>query len=443
MHRSPSWFGARSAPGTRPRRIPATVLLGLALLAAGAPPASAAGPLPPDGSVNYWDQVALQAVSAGGLSAPDGHILFAYVAIAEYDAVQAIHPSYAPFNAHLHAPSGASAEAAVAAAAHGVLAAYLPAQAATIIDPAYATFVGGISDGQAKTAGVAVGEASAAALVAARAGDGFRAPFTYTPPSPPVPGVWIPTAATPAAGMAAGHMRPFALPRADKFRPKGPPALGSRRWARDFNQTKELGSATSTVRTPEQTTAARFWAEPPVAQARASFRGFISQHALDVVDATRFNAMVSVVYGDAIIACFEAKYHYAFWRPITAIPAGQTDGNARTVGDPGWTPLLAATPNHPEYPSAHSCITPAGGIVISRFLHTGKIDFTIPSLTGLGDRHFNTVSELTRDVQMGRIAGGIHFGSAVRDGAWLARRTTNYILARNFKPIHHSTSHDD
>ena len=125
-------------------------------------------------------------------------------------------------------------------------------------------------------------------------------------------------------------------------------------------------------------------------QARGSFRRFVLDHDLDVVEAARFMAMISVIYADALIACFDAKYHYAFWRPITAIRAGDTDGNDATIGDPAWSPLLPGTPNHPEYPSAHSCITPAGGLVIARFLGTPEIDFTVPSLTGLGDRHFDT-----------------------------------------------------
>ena len=129
-------------------------------------------------------------------------------------------------------------------------------------------------------------------------------------------------------------------------------------------------------------------------QARGSFRKFVLDHDLDIVEAARFMAMVSVVYADALIACFDAKYHYAFWRPITAIRAGDTDGNAATVGDPALVSAAAATPNHPEYPSAHSCVTPAGGRVIARFLGTQQIDFTVPSLTGLGDRHFARVNDL-------------------------------------------------
>ena len=143
-------------------------------------------------------------------------------------------------------------------------------------------------------------------------------------------------------------------------------------------------------------------------------------------------AMISVTYADAVIACFEAKYHYPFWRPITAVRAGDTDGNRRTIGDAAWSPLLG-TPNHPEYPSAHSCITPAGGIVIARFLGTNRIDFTVPSVTGLGDRHFATVKELRDEVGNARVWGGIHYRSAVRDGSKIARKTANYVLGHAFQ----------
>jgi hypothetical protein len=144
-----------------------------------------------------------------------------------------------------------------------------------------------------------------------------------------------------------------------------------------------------------------------------------------------------VVYADALISCFDAKYHFAFWRPITAVRAGDTDGNAATIGDASWSPLLGATPNHPEYPSAHSCITPAGGIVIARFLGTNRINFTVPSVTGLGDRHFATVKALTNEVGNARIWGGIHYRSAVRDGIVIAKKTASYVLAHYFKRVGH------
>jgi hypothetical protein len=190
------------------------------------------------------------------------------------------------------------------------------------------------------------------------------------------------------------------------------------------------------VRTPQQTLAARFWAEAPVQQARGSFRKFVLDHQLDVREAARFMAMISVTYADALIACFDAKYHYAFWRPITAIRAADTDGNAATAADPGWSPLLPATPNHPEYPSAHACITPAGGLVIADFLGTHEIDFTVPSLTGLGDRHFARVKDLEDEVGNARIWGGIHYRTSVEDGVEIGKKTAHQVLAHHFRQSH-------
>ena len=387
----------------------------------------------PDASVAAWDAVGTRAFTAAGLSPAEGHVIFAYVAIAVYDSVMAIEGGYRPFAIDVDAPDGASTEAGVAAAAYRVLAHYLPAQDEAILKPAYEASLGSIPAGQAKEEGAATGEKVAALLIAQRANDHFRDAVNYTVPNPPVPGVFIPTAPTPPIGTYLGHMRPFSLKSADQFRPKGPPALSSKRWARDYNEVKELGSRTSTTRTDEQTVAARFWAEPPVQQAHGSFRKFILDRRLGVVDAARFMAMISVVYADAIIACFDAKYHYAFWRPVTAIPAGDTDGNDATVGDPTWAPLLPVTPNHPEYPSAHSCLTPTGGRVIARFLGTKKIDFTVPSVTGIGDRHFARVKDLAYEVGNARIWGGIHYRSAVEDGIALGRKVVNQVLSHHFQ----------
>jgi hypothetical protein len=408
----------------------ATALIALGGASAGSAKQQSAGP--PDSYVTNWDAVGSQAFSAAGLTPAEGHVIFAYVAIAVYDSVMAIEGGHEPFAIDVDAPEGASAEAAVAATAHRILRHYLPAQAG-ILDPAYTASLSTIPNGQAKTDGIAVGEEVAALLIAQRAGDGFRASVIYTPPSPPIPGVWIPTAPTPPIGTYLGLMRPFSLDSADQFRPGGPPALSSQKWARDYNEVKEIGSSTSTTRTAEQTLAARFWAEPPVQQARGSFRKLVLDHELDVADAARFMAMVSVTYADALIACFDAKYHYKFWRPITAIRAGDTDGNDATVGDPSWSTLLAATPNHPEYPSAHSCVTPAGGRVVARFLGTPRIELTVPSLTGLGDRHFSRARDLEYEVSNARVWGGIHYRSAVEDGVEIGKKTANQVLAHHFK----------
>jgi hypothetical protein len=409
----------------------AVVAIGLggsdATSGARAQPASA-----PDTYVAYWDGVGNQAFTASALAPTEGAVILAYVGIAVYDSVTAIDGGYQPFAVGLEAPEGASPEAAVVAAAHAILVHYLPAQRDTILDPAYVQSLATIRDGQAKDDGVATGEQVAATLIGQRADDGFRASVTYTPPDPPIPGVWIPTAPSPPIGTYLPYMRPFSLDTPDQFRPGGPPPLSSRRWARDYNEVQEVGSRTSSTRTAEQTLAARFWGEPPVQQAHASFRKFVLDHQLDVADASRFMAMITVVRADALLACFDAKYHYAFWRPVTAIRAGDTDGNEATVADPNWLPLLPATPNHPEYPSAHSCLTPAGGWVIARFLGTDEIDYTVPSITGLGDRHFERVHDLSYEVTNARIWGGIHYRTAVEDGTTLGMKVAHQVLAHHF-----------
>ena len=418
-------------------RFIAPAILAVALVLPGAATSSIAqGQLagPPDTYVTDWDAVGTQAFTAAALTPAEGHVIFAYVAIAVYDSVVAIDGGYQPFAIDVDAPAGASAEAAVAAAAHRILGHYLPNQAAGIIDPAFTASLASITPGQAQTDGVATGEQVADLLIADRADDGFRVAVPYTPPNPPVPGAWLPTAPTPPIGTYLGLMRPFSLDSADQFRPAEPPALDSDRWVRDYKETKKLGSITSTKRTDEETLAAKFWAEPPVQQARGSFRTFVLDHHLDVVDASRFMAMISVTYADALIACFDAKYAYAFWRPITAIRAGDTDSNDETLGDATWAPLLPVTPNHPEYPSAHSCITPAGGRVIARFLRSGgDIDFTVPSLTNLGDRHFDRIKDLQTEVGLARIWGGIHFRSAVQAGIQIGKLTVQQVLANHFQ----------
>jgi hypothetical protein len=390
----------------------------------------------PDTYVTYRDTVGQQAYAAAGWTVPEGHELFAYVGIAVYDSVMAIDGGYEPFAIDVDAPEAASPEAAVAAAAHRILVHYLPSTQTPFLDAAYAASLATIPDGKAKTDGKNTGNEVADLLIAERAGDGFRAPAPpYVPPNPPIPGVWVPTAPTTPAGMFLPGMRPFSLDSADQFRPAGSPALSSKRWARDYNEVKEIGSNMSTTRTAEQTIAARFWAEPPIQQAHGAFRKFVLDHQLDVDDAARFMAMISVVLGDAQIACYEAKYHYLFWRPVTAIPAGDTDGNDATAGDPAWKPLLPVTPNHPEYPSAHACLTPASGRVIARFLPTDRIDYTVPSLTGLGDRHFDQVQDLEYDVNNARIWGGIHYRSSVEDGTEIAKKVVDQVLAHHFHQI--------
>ena len=429
----------------KPKRLRVLPALVLALIASGAAPfaahhVSARQQVPPaepaDTFVAEWDAVGTQAFSAAGLSPAEGYPIFAYVAVAVYDSVVAIKGGFEPFAIADDAPASASAEAAVAAAAHLTLVHYLPAQQATILDPAYTASLLRIPDGQAETEGVAVGERVAQLWIDQRANDGFRAPAApYVAPNPPIPGAWIPTAASTPVGLYSPAMTPFTLDSADQFRPAAPPRLDSQQWARAYNEVKDVGSSTSTTRTADQTLAARFWAEAPVQQGRAALRRFIADHSLGIVDAARVMAMSSVAYADAFIACFDAKWEYTFWRPITSVRAGDTDPNPNTVGDPAWAPLLAGTPNHPEYPSAHSCLTPAAAGAIATFLGSHRIDFTVPSLTGLGDRTFKTVRDLEKEVGNARIWGGIHYRFSTDAGIAIGRKVALQVLDGHFQPV--------
>ncbi len=388
----------------------------------------------PDTTVAYWDNVAIQVYAAAGFTPPDAFPLYGYLGIAVYDSVVAVKGGYEPFAIKAARAPNASAEAAVAAAANRILSNYAPGQVSTIIAPAYAAALANIPDGPAKTAGIALGDEVANAVIALRAGDGFRSAATYTTPNPPVPGVWIPTAPSAPIGANAKQMKPFTLPSLSHLRPQGPASLASDEWVREYEEVRQVGSATSTVRTPEQTLAARFWAEAPIQQLHGAFRKVLSDRQLDILSAARLMAMVEVSQADAGMACFEAKYHFVLWRPITAIRAGDTDGNPGTVGDPAWTPLLPGTPNHPEYPSAHSCVTPAAAVALATFLGTTNIDFTIPSLTGLGDRNYKNLVDLNREVANARIWGGIHFRSAIEDGTQIAMQAAQMVLTGRFRP---------
>ena len=386
----------------------------------------------PDAHIAHWDAVAMQAALAPGNTPAEQFPIFAYLNIATYDAVVLIEGGAQPFLIGGTAPAGASSEAAVAGAARTVLLHYLPGQTA-IIEAGYTDALALIPDGPAEDTGAAFGASVAEQVIAIRSQDGFKAPGTYTPPAVPQPGEWVPSGPTPI-GTYSAAMQPFAIKSNSKFRPGGPPALSSEKWSAEYNEVKALGAANSSVRTPAQTLAARFWGENPVAQAHAGYRNFIAEHDLDLRDSARFMAMVSVAQADAFNACFDAKYTYTFWRPATAIRNGESDGNPGTAGDPAWTQLLGGIPNHPEYTSAHSCVTTAAAEAISRFLGTDRIDYTIPSLTGLGARHYETVDDLVTEVGDARIWGGIHYRSSVEDGKDIGRKVAQQVFAKHFKP---------
>ncbi len=220
-------------------------------------------------------------------------------------------------------------------------------------------------------------------------------------------------------------MKPFMLKRSSQFRAALPPALSSGAWAREFQETKDFGSATSSVRTPDETAIAYFWNANVINQYNQAFRDLAEKKGFDLVQAARLLAMGDLVGTDALIACFDTKYHDLFWRPYTAIRNADIDGNAATTADPTWTPLLA-TPNHPEYAAADGCITGAEAEVFAAVLHTRHVDLDIPGATLGGttlttSRHFATTGALVREIVNARVWAGLHYrGSGlagVRSGA--------------------------
>ena len=294
--------------------------------------------------VTDWNAIAItqaRASTAPGATSPGGTSLYvAYVQLAVYNAVNAIDGRFQPYKYTITAPEGASVEAAAIEAAYRVLLYLLPDRAVPLTT-SYNASMAAIPDSTAKSSGQLVGQASATSLIALRAGDGRGVPWPYTFPGSPVPGVWIltPGTLTPATPWV-GQMRPFTFDSPDQFLPdEPPPDLGSETWTRDFNQVKTLGAINSTVRTAEQTEIGLFWTDHTASQYGRMLRGMAVEHNLDLSDSARLLAMSYTALADSLIGCFNAKYHFSFWRPVTAIRNGDIDGNPDTTADSTWTPL--------------------------------------------------------------------------------------------------------
>lgn len=387
-------------------------------------------------SVIAWNDTALGAVVAtAGQSPPHSLVTMALVQAAVYDAVVAIRGGYAPYIAGLEPAPDASVDAAVAAAAHGVLVHYLPDQQADL-DAAYEAALAAIEDGEAKEGGISVGQAAAAALIAAREGDGYAAASDFTMPEP-APGVWqLPAEQNPLVPWLA-DFRPFLLESADQFRPAAPPDLASPEWAADLNEVKDVGGAESATRTDEQALIAQFWSTHPTPQANKSLQGVALDNELDALGTARLLAMAGLVAADTVTACWDAKYEYLLWRPFTAVPGAADDGNDATEPDAAWVPLIG-TPPHPEYPSAHSCITPSIGLVVANVLGTDEINMTlgsVPTAETMPTRTYATVEDLADEVMNARIWGGIHYRFSTDVGRALGEQVTDYALENYFQPV--------
>jgi hypothetical protein len=381
-----------------------------------------------------WNVNATSAIVTVAKQPPASAILsFAMVQGAVYDAVNAIDGGHQPYLVAPAADGSESKAAAAAAAAHDVLVALFPAQAATL-DAQLAASLVAIPDGSAKTAGVAIGQATAAAMVAARTNDGRFGPSVVVVGTDA--GEWRPTppafATDPVSWVA--NVRPFILPRGDVFRSDGPNALTSAAYASDLNEVKSLGSATSTTRTADETDAAIWWQDHGVALWNRMLRNVIVGQGLDIVDAARLLAMTNLAGADGLISCWNDKYYWNFWRPITAIREADTDGNPATVADPSWTPLLA-TPAFPDHPSGHSCISGAIVNTLRAFFGTDKIAFGAFSNNSHTTRSFARFSDALKEVLDARVWGGIHFRTADVQGSVIGMKVSHYLVKHFFAPI--------
>jgi len=362
------------------------------------------------------------------------------VHIAIYDAAVAIDGGYQPYAIALTAPPGTSPGAAIATAAHHTLVGLQPALGLNtgqqaILDSDYAAYLASIPDDSRKTNGIDVGTHVARAVLALRTNDGREKNPTVSDLDPPAPGpgVWQP-APGPALGLRLPGIRPLALTSASQFRPDGPNSLTSTEYAADFNQVKNLGRVDSTSRTPEQTIEARFWTDHDLRQWNDGMLRLAAARRLDLVQTARMLAMAHVAGSDAMIACFDAKYHYWFWRPYQAIPLAGTDGNPMTVPDPTWQPL-GATPNFPEYPSAHACHSTAVVAALDAFFGTDRVPFALDSRVTGTVRRYSQLHDVVKDVDRARVLVGFHFRNSDMEGSNLGRKVGGYIVQHHFQAL--------
>jgi hypothetical protein len=357
---------------------------------------------------------------------------FAMVSGAVYDAVNAI--AGKPYQSYLVAPRAngtESTDAAVAAAAHGVLLALFPDQKDRLRTQ-YEEYLAAIPDGRSKRGGIRIGDETAAAMIAFRRNDGAFADTSW--PVGDEPGQWRPTPPgfTNDVNWVA-HLKPFAVPDISKFRTPGPPALTSRTYGRELNEVKRIGSVDSTVRTADQTEAAIWWHDRHSSDWEIK-RQLATTQRLSVLATARLFALVDISAGDTSIGCSYNKEVWGFWRPVTAIRLADTDGNPGTEPDPDWTPLLI-TPAFPDYPSGHACATSVRMTVFRYFFGRDDIPFSAFSEASGTTRHFSGFSQANDELIEARIWGGIHFRSADVDGANLGKAFARYITSHNFQPL--------
>ena len=384
-------------------------------------------------AVRDWNVRASTAIVAASQSPQATTLTLAMVQGAVYDAVNDIDGRYQPYNPIAPANPWDSQDAAAATAAYRVLVAIFPAQAENL-QSAYEGALAVIPDGPAKDGGVAAGDRAAAAMLAARQGDGRGAPFTV--PIGSAPGEWRPTPPAfivdPTAWLA--NVRPFLVPDVEMLRTDAPNALTSAAYAEDFNEVKEIGSSTSATRSADQTDAALFWQTNGPLVWNSVTRDLAGRGGMSEADAARLFAMVNLAAADGVIGCWNNKYHWRFWRPVTAIREAANDGNPATEADANWQPLFA-TPPFPDHPSAHSCLSSAIVHTLQDFFGTDKLAFSAFSSNSRTTRNWSRLSEALKEIIDARVWGGIHFRTADVVGSTLGQKVAHYLRKRYFQSV--------
>ena len=384
--------------------------------------------------ITDWDEKAVAAVtpmsSLGGTSPYMAVRMMGMVHAAMFDAVNSIERRYRPYLVQLPGDPAASKEAAAAAAAATILAT-IDAKTAGEMKAALAAYLAPLPDGAAKSDGVALGETVAAKVIEVRTNDGCDAPDAYRPRT--TPGVYVPTAITLSSMWP--DMKPFAIAKGSQFRPKPPVALDSKEWATDFNELRDYGGKISTKRTAQQTETALFWTVPLLAY-QPLVRQLVTAKQMGVVDSARFMALEAFALNDAIIAVLDAKYHYNFWRPITAIRNGDIDGNPATDSEATWQPV-ANTPMHPEYPCSH-CIQSGSVAAVVKAVLGGvdipEVALTSPATPGVTHRWTNTTA-FTEEVANARIWAGFHYRFSTRVGTQMGHEIGEYVVKQVMQPV--------
>lgn len=379
----------------------------------------------------------------------------AIVQAAVFDTLNSFDRRYTPVHFHQPAPADASRRAAVVQAAYATLANLYPSEQGMLSARRTVSLASLASDRGRENewsiaAGIEWGQKVADEILAWRSSDGL---LRALPPflGGSEPGMWRPVAPgfVPAVGQQFALMTPWAMSSPSQFRPAGPPALTSARYTADFNEVKVMGSASSAARTSDQTVYALFWNSTgsyywnhialSLIERNDESREYLSQqetssrHQDKMLNTARLLAALNIAMADAGIACWDAKFAFSFWRPVTAISAAATDGNPATIAEPNWTPLLT-TPPFQDYPSGHSCASGAAGTVLSEYFGE-KTHFSVDS-DGLPavKRTFRSFSEALEEVNNARVFGGIHFRSACEDGQAVGAKVANHVLRHSLQP---------